>query len=131
MAIQSLDERWEFFVAHASVRHGDDLQPILLAELAHRLAIAASTDLNGSWSLPLGVLGRHLAQTVKRKHGLGVQRMLGPKRAVLIEGGDAIVGLDILGAGFFRRVLNEERMAFSQVHHSRKAADRPAPGLHD
>ncbi len=43
----------------------------------------------------------------QRKHRLRIQRMFDPERAVLIESGDAIRGLDVLAAGLVRHFLDE------------------------
>ena len=40
------------------------------------------------------MLGRHLGQPVEREQALAVERMLDPGGAVLVEGGDAVLGRD-------------------------------------
>ena len=48
---------------------------------------------------------RHLVHAVQREEGLGIERVLDPQRAVLIEGGDALLrrherGAAAVGRGF-------------------------------
>ena len=52
----------------------------------------ASTALNGSFFFHSGCFGASSSHPVEREHRLRVERMLDPERAVLIEGGDAILG---------------------------------------
>ena len=75
------------------------------------LAIAsrspASTALNGSWSLPLRVLGRKRRHPVEREHDLRVERMRDPERAVLVEGRDAVLGRHEVGAALGGHRIDE------------------------
>ncbi len=51
--------------------------------------------------LPLRVLRCELANALQCEHGLCIERVFGPESAILVKRGDAIAGLNVLGAGFF------------------------------
>ena len=67
----------------------------------------ASTDLNGSGRLPLGMLRRHRLDPVDREDELEVDRLLGPQRAVIVEGGDALGHRHEVGAAGRRHPRHE------------------------
>ena len=80
----------ELFDRHAGMRHGDDLQKTVLAGRRQRLLVASSSALNGCLRLPFRMLRRHRLDAVEREGNLEVIRLLGPQRAVIVEGGDAL-----------------------------------------
>ena len=109
-----LNERLKILRAHPRMRHGDNFQPVRFGELRDGLTVTRKHRFERVLLLPLGVLRRELAQATEREHGLCVQRVFRPEGAILIERGDAILGFDILGTGFFRRILDERNDRFSR-----------------
>jgi hypothetical protein len=101
------DDLEEFLRAYAGMGGGDDLRPVALSELRHRLVVAGEHRLERLLVLPLGVLRRERRQAVEREHRLGVERVLDPERAVVVEGGDAVGGRHIVGAAFGGHRLDE------------------------
>jgi hypothetical protein len=89
------------------VSGGDDLRPVALAEFRHRRTVAGENRLERLLLLPVGMFRRQLVHPVEREHRLRVQRMRHPQRAVLIEGGDAILGRHEARAPLVGRGLNE------------------------
>jgi hypothetical protein len=48
-----------------------------------------SSEAKRLFALPLGMLRRQRLHTVEREEELEIHRLLGPERAVVVEGGDA------------------------------------------
>ena len=82
----------------------DDNFPIRFGELGHRLTIVRENRLERLVLFPFGMLRRKLVHPGKSKHSLSIQRMFDPKGAILIESGNAIFGLDVVGTGFVRHL---------------------------
>ena len=80
---------------------------ITLAEPRHRLAVAGEDCLEGLLPLPFGVRAGHRRDAIERKSRLGVERVLDPERAVLVEGGDAVLGRHEARAPLVGRRLDE------------------------
>src|ERR1700691_1040583 len=57
--------------------------------------------------VPFWMLGGELAHPVECESSLRVEGMLDPERSILIEGGDAILGLDVVGIRLVGHFLNE------------------------
>ena len=70
----------------------------LLAGCGHRLHVAFEHGLEGLLVLPFGVLGRHALHAVERESELHIHRLLDPQRAVIVEGGDAVLRRDVVAA---------------------------------
>ena len=105
------DDRLEIRGAHAGMGDGDDLHPVLLAELGHRRMVAGQHRLEGLGLLPLGMLGRHLGEPVEGEEALAVERVLDPGGAVLVEGGDAVLGRHEVGAASVVVAATKSRIA--------------------
>jgi hypothetical protein len=69
-----------------------DLQKSRLAERRQRLAVVIERGLERLLPFPVRVLRRQRLDPVDRKNDLEIHRLLGPQRAVVVEGGDALVG---------------------------------------
>ena len=80
----------ELLDGHARVRCRDQLEQALLAERGERLDVALEQRLEGLLCLPFGMLRRQRLDAVEREGDLEVDRLLGPQRAVVVEGGDAL-----------------------------------------
>ena len=89
------------------MRHANNFHPVFLGELAHRFVITDEHGLERFRGLPFGMLWRELAQAVKGKHGLPVQGMLGPKRAVLVKSSDTVLRLNKFRTRFCCGVFHE------------------------
>ena len=57
--------------------------------------------------LPLGMLRRERLHAVEREEQLEVHRLLGPERAVVVEGSDALGDRDEVGRAFLGDFLDE------------------------
>ena len=91
MAIQSFTILLELLGGHAGVRGHDDLErwpcsPPASAPFTSPL----SSEANGSLSFHSGMLRRERLHAVEREEELEIHRLLGPERAVVVEGGDAL-----------------------------------------
>ena len=82
----------EFFGGHAGMSRRDQLHHAVLAGFGQRLHVAFDRCLERLLVLPLRMLGRHRLDAVEREGQLEVHRLLGPQRAVVVEGGDALGG---------------------------------------
>ena len=82
-------------------------KPVGFGEFGHRCAVAGEDGLEWLFLLPLGVLRGHLGEAGQRELGLSVYGMFGPEGSVLIEGGDAVGGLDVFWTGFVGGVPDE------------------------
>lgn len=78
----------EFGSGHAAVRGGDQGHQTLFAQGGKGLQIALDSGLEGLLVGPFRMIGRHRPDAVQREIGLGIKRRFGPKRAVVVEGGD-------------------------------------------
>ena len=79
----------ELVHGHAAEGGREDLLEIVHRELRHRLAIAGQHGLEGFDVLQFGFRGHDRRDPLQAVHHLRVHGMRDPRRAVLIEGGDA------------------------------------------
>jgi hypothetical protein len=86
---------------------GDELEKALLAERRQRLAIIREHGLERLPCFPLRMLRRECLHPIHRKDDLEVHGLLRPQRAVVVEGGDALVNRDEVGAARRRHARNE------------------------
>ena len=70
-----------------------------------RTALKGSSVFHSGWS------GASCFKPIEREHGLRVERVLGPQRAVLVEGGDAVFGGHEPGRVRGRRLFHEREDA--------------------
>ena len=84
------DAAVELLHRHARVRCRHHLEQALLAHRGDGLDVALEQRLEGLPGLPFGVLRRQRLHAVDRERELEVDRLLGPQRAVVVEGGDAL-----------------------------------------
>jgi hypothetical protein len=89
------------------MRGGHDLDHALLAHGGDRLQVACDHRFERLLGAPFWVLIRLPLHLVERESKLRVDRLLDPQRAVIVEGGDAILWLDIVGATLFRHPRHE------------------------
>ena len=90
VAIQSSDGLGELLRRHAGMRRRHDLQQALLAGRRERLHVAFEQRLERLLGLPLRMLRRQRLDAIEREGELEIDRLLGPQRAVVVEGGDAL-----------------------------------------
>jgi hypothetical protein len=88
------------------VGHGYDGQQ-LFAHDGERLGIAFDHCLERLLALPVRVLRCQRSHPIDRKGELDIDRLLGPQRAVVVEGCDALGCRHELGAGLERHAGNE------------------------
>ena len=86
------DDLGELVHRHAGVGHRDQLDQALFAGRGQRLHVAVQHRLERLLGLPAGVLRRQRLDAVEHEGELDVHRLLDPQRAVVVEGGDALVG---------------------------------------
>src|SRR4051812_50171402 len=79
----------------------------MLAAGERCLDVALEERGEGFLVLPFGVLGRERLDPVDREEELVGERLLAPGRAVVVEGGDALVGRHDLGRSLFRDAFDE------------------------
>ncbi len=75
------------------MRRRDDLQHALLAHRGDGLHVAGQHRLERLLGRPFGMLIGLLLHLVDGEDELIVQRLLDPQRAIIVEGGDALLGL--------------------------------------
>ena len=80
----------ELFGRHARMRGGKDFHQRTLASSERTLQVVSEDGLERLFFLPLRVLGGDRLHSVHGEVKLKVQRLLGPKRAVIVEGGNAV-----------------------------------------
>ena len=96
-----LDHLLELVGGHAGVRGHHDFYHGAFASGQRRLDVALQHRRERLLRFPLGVLRRQRLHAVEREDELEVHRLLGPQRAVVVEGGDALARRHvILAAGF-------------------------------
>ena len=83
------DELLELVRRHAGMRGHHDLENGRLAACQRAFDIALEQRGKRFLVLPLRMLGRERLHSVERKQKLKIHRLLGPERAVIIEGRDA------------------------------------------
>ena len=71
------------------------------------LHVALEQRGEGLLVLPLGMLRRERLDAVEREEELEVHRLLGPERAVVVEGGDALGRRHEVRRAFLRHLLDE------------------------
>src|ERR1019366_577403 len=97
----------EYFGSHSSVSGGEDNFPIRFGKPGHRLTVVREYSLERLLFFPFGMPVSNFAHPVQSKQGLSIQRMFDPDRSILIESGNAILGLDILAAGLVCHFFDE------------------------
>jgi hypothetical protein len=99
----------EFVDRHAGKSGNKNLLNVLQREFRHGLPVAGEHCFERLDVFEFRVaFGQH-RHTLQVIHHPCVHGMLNPSRAVLIEGGDAILRCDILGTGLFGDLLDESR----------------------
>src|SRR5438105_8082399 len=88
------DDSGKFLGAHAAMAHCHDLHEALLSRSDQRLFVARKHSREGLLLFPFGMLRRERLYSINGEGELKINRLLGPKRAVVIKGGDALVGLN-------------------------------------
>ena len=94
-----LCDRLELVVAHAGMGGSNNLGPILLGKRRQRARITRKHRLEWLFGFPFRVRRSERPYSVEREHRLGEERVLDPQCAVLIEGGDAILGRHVALTG--------------------------------
>ena len=95
------------FGGDAGVRRHDDLDDALLAGGRERRLVAVQRRLERLGVAPFGMLRRQRLEPVEREHALGVDRLLDPERAVIVEHGDPLGLRHEVGAALRRDRGNE------------------------
>ena len=88
----------EFVGRHAGVGRRHDLQQALFAGGRQRLHVLVEQRLERLRRLPFRMLRRHRLDAIEGEHDLEVDRLFAPQRAVIVEGGDALLGRHEVGA---------------------------------
>ena len=108
MAIQSVTIFSNSVGGHAGVGGHDDLDRSPCSPPASApFTSPLSSDANGSLSFHSGCCGRERLDAVEREEQLEVHRLLGPERAVVVEGGDALGGRDEVRRALLRHLRDE------------------------
>ena len=89
------------------MRGGDDFKHALLAHGGDGLHVARNNGLERLLALPFRMLIGLSLHLVGGEDELVVHRLLDPERAVIVEGGDAILGLHIIGPTLLRYARDE------------------------
>jgi hypothetical protein len=89
------------------MRGHDELDEPVFTSREHARQIVLEHALEGLYIPPLRVLGRERAHAVERERELEVHRLLGPKRAVVVENGDTLRRCDEVSGAFCRDALDE------------------------
>ncbi len=121
-----IDEAAELLRRRSRMRGEDDLGYLVHADPAEGLAIVLEDRLERLLPAPFGMLRGHRTDAIDREEELEVHGLLGPQRAVVVEGGDPI------GLGHEVRAFRISH-ALDELHdsgpasrrHSTKAGDRP------
>ena len=92
---------------HAGVGDGDDLGDALLAGPGQRRHVAGDDRAEGLAVHPTGLLRRQGANAVEGEGELGVDRLLHPERAVVVEHGEPLLGRHEVGPAVGRRGFEE------------------------
>ncbi len=126
------DHFFELLRRHTGVRGHDELDQRLFTAGQGRFEVAFENGGEGLLILPLGVLRREGLHAVQREEELEIHRLLGPERAVVVEGGDAFRGGNKFSAaflgdffhkgddGFFRRGVIPRRQGVGRGGRSRE-----------
>ncbi len=107
----------EYLRRHAGMGGCHDLEQTLLARCCERLDVAFEHRLERLRVLPFRVLRRERLHPIERKGELEIDRLLGPQRAVIVEGGDAFGLRHEVGAAFRRGPADEieDRLLYRAV----------------
>ena len=89
-----LHDLLELLGRHAGVRGHDDLADGRFAAGERAFHVALEQRGKGLFVFPLGMLRRERLHAIEREEELEIHRLLGPERAVVVEGGDAFGGRD-------------------------------------
>ncbi len=84
---------------HAGKGGGENLLKVLHREFRHCLPVAGEDTIERLDVLEFRFLFYQRRHALQAIHHLRVHRVLNPERAVLVKGGNAILGCDILGIG--------------------------------
>src|ERR1700752_1991466 len=79
------DDGFEFLCGFSGVRRGDDLEQAALAGSGDRFHVSFDHAFEWLCLFPLRVLRRERLDAIEREGQLCVDRLLHPKRAVLVE----------------------------------------------
>jgi len=71
---------------------GHDLQQALFARGGQRLHVLVQYRPERLGRFPFRMLGRHRLDAVEGERELEIERLFAPQRAVIVEGGDALLG---------------------------------------
>ncbi|MNZ87660.1 hypothetical protein D3C78_1065240 [compost metagenome] len=94
------------------VGRADDLHQAFHATLGQSLVVVLQHGLEGLLGFPFRVLGRHALDFLQGEQHLEVHRLLTPQRAVVVEHGDALSGLDVVPGAFGGHRLDKLDDAF-------------------
>ena len=101
------DNVQECFLTHPGVGKADDFGPILFRQAPQGWKIAGQHRPERFYGILFRLFQCQGPDAIEREHGLGVERLLHPERAVLVEHGDAILDRDEGLAGRVSRYTNE------------------------
>jgi hypothetical protein len=101
------DDLGEFLGGQAGMGGRQNLQKSGFAQRRQRLAIILEHGLERLLLFPFRVLGGQRLDPIDGKHDLDVHRLLGPQRAIVVEGGNALVGRYEIGAALGRDARDE------------------------
>ena len=102
-----LDDLLELHGGHARVGGHDDFEKRVVTTGERGLHVAL--EQRGKWFLrfPLRMLRRERLHAVEREEHLEIHRLLAPKRAVIVERGDALLERNKIRRAFLRHFGNE------------------------
>ena len=102
---------------HPAVAHSHNCHQALLARSDQRLLVAGKGSRERLLVFPLRVRGGERLYPVNGKGELKIDRLLSPQRAIVVEGGDALLNRDKLRRAFFRYLLDksDDRFFWSGV----------------
>ena len=103
------DDLLKLVGGHAGVRGGQELDKALFAGGGDGFGVAFKDALEGLSCLPGGMFRLELVDAVDDEGELDVHGLLDPEGAVVVEGGDALVGRDEVGRADVGDALHEVR----------------------
>ena len=101
------DDARELVGRDAGVGRRHDLEKAFLAERRQCLEVALEHRLERLGVAPLRVLRRERLHPVHRERDLEIDRLLGPERAVVVEGRDALLDRDEIRPALLGHALDE------------------------
>ena len=97
----------EFLRGHAGMGHHDQLYEIVLVKFRRCFDVALQHRLVRLRVRPFRMQRGHRLHTVERECHLDIHRLLNPKRAIVVEGRDALGGCDQIRAAGFSDPVDE------------------------